>query len=191
MLNSMQILPITDFFEITSPSPSSNLPLKRTSTIKSSIQPRSLQSPPYSIWTPVHFFHSQVIPRLSMTEVDWSPLDWTVQLESIWTLTNGKSYQSGLESTGVLESSELYSTLLSPPESIWTPLDSSGLQWTLYKIQPSADIDADWSPLHSSPLQSTPLEYSKVKLYIILHYFSSWVWKCDLSLIIVMLYVIL
>ena len=24
-------------------------------------------------WTPVHFFHSQIIPRFSITEVDWSP----------------------------------------------------------------------------------------------------------------------
>ena len=76
------------------------------------------------------------------------------------------------------------STLLSPPESIWTPLDSlQNIAKCIY-----------WCGLestHSTQVHSTPLEYSKVKLYIILHYFSSWVWKCDLSLIIVMLYVIL
>ena len=28
-------------------------------------------------WTPVHCFHNQVIPRFSITEVDWSPLEST------------------------------------------------------------------------------------------------------------------
>ena len=37
---------------------------------------------------------------LKWTGVHWSPLDWTVQLESIWTLTTGKSYQSGLQRYG-------------------------------------------------------------------------------------------
>ena len=43
--------------------------------------------------------------------------------------------------------SDICSTLLSPPR---VHMDSSGLQWTLYKIQPSAYFDADWSPLHST-----------------------------------------
>ena len=70
--------------------------------------PRGLYSPPIfhmdSTGLQSTFFTAKLYLDclwLKWTGVHWSPLDWTIQLESIWTLTTGKSYQSGLESTGV------------------------------------------------------------------------------------------
>ena len=46
------------------------------------------------------------------------------------------------------------STFLSPPESIWTPLDSTGLQWTPVHFihSPKITPSVDWTPVHSTPL---------------------------------------
>ena len=72
---------------------------------------RALQSPPYSIWTPVDSLHSQVYLQhlwLEWSGVEWSPLDWTVHLESIWTFHHYR-ISAGVD---------------------WSPVESSGVHWS-------------------------------------------------------------
>src|ERR1700678_3488740 len=54
-------------------------------------------------------------------------------------------------------------TFLSPPYSIWTPLDSSGLypKYSLRHILVQWGLES--TPLHSTPLHSTPLQSSPVQ----------------------------
>ena len=61
----------------------------------------------------------------------------------------------GLEAVSVF-----YSTFLSPPESIWTPLDSSGLYPKYSQVH---IFRGDWSPLHSTPVKSSPVQWTPLK----------------------------